>query len=218
MEVIDRAPVYACPPWWDSAACSGAGGSVAELFDLINVPDSRWASACPRLACEHASTVATYAAARAACEQEAPNRRRRACWAVIDPHRAGLRIRPKDEETVMVATKRWVVAMTTYRRCPVAVDGLCCLSARASYTARTKYSDASETVMRAQRPVLLTSIGDIASRSDLLDRMIVLTLPTIPEAGDAPSKLSWRHSTSRTLASWARCSMLPRMRCGRCPM
>jgi hypothetical protein len=61
-------------------------------------------------------------------------------------------------------------------------DGLCCLSTGASYTARTKYSDAGETVMRAQRPVLLTSIEDIASRSDLLDRTIVLSLPTIPEA------------------------------------
>ena len=185
-EVIDRPPVYFVRPGGMlPLPVPVQGGSVAELFDLINVPDSdgqalvlgwlvstlRPSRPMPLLAlhAEQGSAKSTTACMLAA---------------VIDPHRAGLRIRPKDEETVMVATQNaWVVAYDNLSSMPPWLsDGLCCLSTGASYTARTKYSDASETVMRAQRPVLLTSIEDIASRSDLLDRMIVLTLPTIPEA------------------------------------
>ena len=184
--VIDRPPVYFVRPGaMLPLPVPVQGGSVAELFDLINVPDSdgqalvlgwlvstlRPSRPMPLLAlhAEQGSAKSTTACMLAA---------------VIDPHRAGLRIRPKDEETVMVATQNaWVVAYDNLSSMPPWLsDGLCCLSTGASYTARTKYSDASETVMRAQRPVLLTSIEDIASRSDLLDRMIVLTLPTIPEA------------------------------------
>jgi hypothetical protein len=185
-EVIDRPPVYFVRPGGMlPLPVPVRGGSVAELFDLINVPDTdgqalvlgwlvsalRPSRPMPLLAlhAEQGSAKSTTACILAA---------------VIDPHRAGLRIRPKDEETVMVATQNaWVVAYDNLSTMPPWLsDGLCCLSTGASYTARTKYSDASETVMRAQRPVLLTSIEDIASRSDLLDRMIVLTLPTIPEA------------------------------------
>jgi ABC-type dipeptide/oligopeptide/nickel transport system ATPase subunit len=185
-EVIDRPPVY--------FVRSGGmlpiplpmrGGSVAELFDLINVPDSdgqalvlgwlvsalRPSRPMPLLALHAEQGSAKSTTARMLAE-------------VIDPHQAGLRIRPKDEQSVMVSAQNaWVLAFDNLSSLPPWLsDLLCCLSTGASYTARTLYSDARETVMRAQRPVLLTSIEDIASRSDLLDRMIVLTLPTIPEA------------------------------------
>lgn len=185
-EVIDRPPVYFVRPGGMlPLPVPVRGGSVAELFDLINVPDSdgqalvlgwlvstlRPSQSKPLLALHSEQGSAKSTTARMLAE-------------VIDPQQAGLRIRPKDEETVMVATQNaWVVAYDNLSAMPPWLsDLLCCLSTGASYTARTKYSDASETVMRAKRPVLLTSIEDIASRSDLLDRMIVLTLPTIPEA------------------------------------
>ena len=139
----------------------------------------------PGLVCEHASTVATMPLLALHAEQGSA-KSTTACMlvVVIDPHRAGSRIRPKRRRNGHGSHKNaWVVAYDNLSSMPPWLsDGLCCSSTGASYTARTKYSDASETVMRAQRPVLLTSIEDIASRSDLLDRMIVLTLPTIPEA------------------------------------
>ena len=185
-DVIDSPPVYFVRPGGMlPLPVPVHGGSVAELFDLINVPDTdgqalvlgwlvstlRPSQSKPLLALHSEQGSAKSTTARMLAE-------------VIDPQQAGLRIRPKDEETVMVATQNaWVVAYDNLSTMPPWLsDLLCCLSTGASYTARTKYSDVSETVMRAKRPVLLTSIEDIASRSDLLDRMIVLTLPTIPEA------------------------------------
>ncbi len=185
-QLIDCPPVYFVRP--------GAmlplpvpvhGGNVAELFKLVNIPSGpdralalawlvsalRPSLSLPLLALhgEQGSAKSTVAGMLAT---------------VIDPHRAGVRIRPKDEETVMVATQNaWVLAYDNLSSMPPWLsDLLCCISTGGSHTGRTLYSDAGETVMRAQRPVLFTSIEDIASRSDLLDRMLVLTLPTIPEA------------------------------------
>ena len=185
-DVIDRPPVcFVRPGGMLPLPVPVHSGNVAELFDLVNIPNG------PDRALALAWLVSTLRPFRPmpllalhAEQGSAKSTTARMLASLIDPHQAGLRIRPKDEETVMVATQNaWVIAYDNLSTMPPWLsDGLCCLSTGASYTARTRYSDAGETVMRAQRPVLLTSIEDIASRSDLLDRMIVLTLPTIPEA------------------------------------
>jgi hypothetical protein len=161
------------------------GGNVAELFELVNIPTGpdralalawlvstlRPSRSFPILALsgEHGSCKSTTA---------------RMLAELIDPHQAGLRTRPKDEQTAMVsAQSSWVLAYDNLSTMPAWFsDTLCCLSTGASHTARTLYSDGEESVLRAKRPMILTSIEDIASRSDLLDRTIVLSLPTIPEA------------------------------------
>ena len=185
-QVIDCPPVYFVRPGaMLPLPIPVPDGNVAELFELVNIPSG------PDRALALAWLLSTLRPSRPmpllalhAEQGSAKSTTARMLAAMIDPHQAGLRIRPKDEETVMVATQNsWVVAYDNLSTMPPWLsDALCCLSTGASYTARTKYSDAGETVMRAQRPVLLTSIEDIASRSDLLDRMIVLTLPTIPES------------------------------------
>ena len=184
-DVIDCPPVYFVRP--------GAmlplpvpvhGGNVAELFDLVNIPSG------PDRALALAWLVSTLRPSRTfpilalhGEQGSAKSTTAEMLATVIDPHRAGVRIRPKDEETVMVATQNaWVLAYDNLSSMPPWLsDLLCCLSTGGSHTARTKYSDAGETVMSAERPLLLMSIEDIASRSDLLDRTIVLTLPTIPD-------------------------------------
>ena len=58
---------------------------------------------------------------------------------------------------------------------------------------RTLYTDDQETILDAQRPVILTGIGDLTRRSDLLDRALIVRLPPIPEAArrtEEPDDLS----------------------------
>jgi hypothetical protein len=43
------------------------------------------------------------------------------------------------------------------------------------------YSDGDEIIFDAQRPVMLTGIEEVATRGDLLDRALIVTLPGIPE-------------------------------------
>src|SRR5262249_25369043 len=56
---------------------------------------------------------------------------------------------------------------------------------------RELYSDAEEVILDAQRPVILTSIEDLATRGDLLDRAVILTLPPIPERRRLPESDLW---------------------------
>src|SRR5262249_4514810 len=60
-------------------------------------------------------------------------------------------------------------------------DALCSLATGGGLATRELYSDADEKLFAATRPILLNGIEDIATRPDLLDRAVTLTLPTIPE-------------------------------------
>ncbi len=60
-------------------------------------------------------------------------------------------------------------------------DALCRLSSGGGFSARELYTDSEEVLFNATRPVILNGIDDIATRQDLIDRSLVLTLPPIPE-------------------------------------
>lgn len=194
-QVLDRPSVYFVRPGGMlPLPVPVRGGNVAELFELVNIPNG------PDRALALAWLVSTLRPSRPMPllalhgeQGSAKSTTARMLASVVDPHGAGLRIRPKDEQTVMVsAMNAWVLAYDNLSTMPAWLsDLLCCLSTGASYTARTLYTDAGESVMRAQRPVLLTSIEDIASRSDLLDRAIVLTLPTIPDGDRRTEQVVW---------------------------
>jgi len=58
-------------------------------------------------------------------------------------------------------------------------DALCRLSTGGGFAVRTLYENSEETIFAAQRPIVLNGIEDIATRADLLDRALVLYLPTL---------------------------------------
>jgi hypothetical protein len=117
----------------------------------------------------------------------------RALRSLIDPSVACLRSEPRDGRDVMIAaTNGWVVALDNLSSIqPWLSDCLCRLATGGGYATRELYSDTEETILDAQRPVILTSIEDLATRGDLLDRAIVLTLPAIPEDRCRPEKELW---------------------------
>lgn len=194
-QVIDSPSVYFVRPSGMLPLPSPErGGSVQELFQYANLPDrSSQALALGWLIAALRPLKPLPLLALHGEQGSAKSTTARMLASVVDPHGAGLRIRPKDEQTVMVsAMNAWVLAYDNLSTMPAWLsDLLCCLSTGASYTARTLYTDAGESVMRAQRPVLLTSIEDIASRSDLLDRTLVLTLPSISDGDRRTEQLVW---------------------------
>jgi hypothetical protein len=60
-------------------------------------------------------------------------------------------------------------------------DNLCRLSTGGGFSTRSLYSDYTEVVFDAKRPMILNGIDNIASRNDLADRAIIANLPRIPE-------------------------------------
>jgi hypothetical protein len=112
---------------------------------------------------------------------------------LIDPSAACLRSEPRDGRDVMIAaTNGWIVALDNLSTIHGWLsDCLCRLATGGGYATRELYSDAEEVILDAQRPVILTSIEDLATRGDLLDRAIVLTLPAIDEEARRPEKELW---------------------------
>jgi hypothetical protein len=111
--------------------------------------------------------------------------------ALVDPNAVPLRALPKSEHDLMIsATRAHVVAYDNISRISSDMsDALCRLCTGGGFATRSLYTDADETLLKAQRPVLLNGIDDVIARPDLAQRTIVLELQPIPAARRRPVEL-----------------------------
>src|SRR5262249_3678850 len=75
-------------------------------------------------------------------------------------------------------------------------DALCRLSTGGGFSKRGLYTDSEEVLFDGQRPIALTSITDVASRSDLVDRLLMVVLGIIPDDKRRP-EIELRHAFER---------------------
>ena len=76
------------------------------------------------------------------------------------------------------------------------------LSTGGGFSTRELYSDGEEKLFNAMRPILLNGINEVATRSDLLDRTMALTLPTIKNSRrktEAELSRAFQHARPRIL-------------------
>jgi hypothetical protein len=104
--------------------------------------------------------------------------------ALIDPSSAPLRRPPRQESDLMIAAQNErILAYDNLSGLSKDMsDALCCLSTGSSIGKRALYTDSDESLMSAKRPCILNGIDSIASRGDLLDRVLIINLDSIPEA------------------------------------
>jgi hypothetical protein len=102
---------------------------------------------------------------------------------LVDPHTAPLRSLPRDtRELFVTAINGHVLVFDNLSAIPAEVaDALCRLSTGGGFSARALFTDTDEVLFDGQRPIAMTSITDVASRSDLADRLIIVRLDTIPD-------------------------------------
>lgn len=112
---------------------------------------------------------------------------------LVDPQQPDLRSQPKDERDLMVSAARsWILAYDNLSKItPGMSDALCRLATGGGFATRQMYSDTEECVFDCKRPIILNGIGEIANRSDLQDRSIILTLPSIPQSKRQPESEYW---------------------------
>lgn len=112
---------------------------------------------------------------------------------LIDPSAACLRAHPREMRDLMLAaTNSWVLSFDNLSTLPVWLsDGLCRLSTGGSFATRALYHDDEEVVLNASRPMVLTGIEELATRGDLLDRAILIYLPTMPAARQRSCRQVW---------------------------
>jgi hypothetical protein len=108
----------------------------------------------------------------------------RVCRQLIDPSAMETRSAPRDERdlAVSLASSR-LVAYDNLSGVPDWLsDALCRVSTGGGFATRKLYTDADEQVFSSKRPLILNGIEAVVTRSDLLDRSILLDLPRIDDS------------------------------------
>ena len=122
---------------------------------------------------------------------------------LIDPNTAGLRSTPRDVRDLVIAGKNgWVIAYDNLSGIPDWLsDALARVATGAGFGTRMLHTDGDEALFYVRRPIILNGIGEVASRADLLDRMVLLHLQPIPDERRREEAAFWRSSKRRGCAS-----------------
>lgn len=158
------------------------GGSVSFLRELVNVTDADWplliswlvAAFRPGFPFPVLGIHGEQGSAKSTVSKMLRN--------LIDPNIAPLRSEQRDErDLILAASNGWIVALDNVSRLPGWLsDALCRLSTGSGFGTRTLYENDEETLFMAMRPIILNGIEELATRSDLLDRSVIIHLPVIP--------------------------------------
>jgi hypothetical protein len=118
----------------------------------------------------------------------------RALRALVDPNAAPLRSAPRDgRDLIIAAMNSWVLSFDNLSGIPLWLsDALCRIATGGGFATRELYTDSEEVIFSATRPVIVNGIDDLATRGDLRDRAIVLTLPNIDESKRRSEADLWR--------------------------
>lgn len=183
--IVTNPPVYFRRPRGMAALpLPESGGSLDELLPLIGPQsDAEWMLICawlvgtfhPRGPYTHLSVNGHAGAGKST--------KTRMLRTLIDPSQAPTRGDPKDERDLAVAAhNNRILALDNLSYMPSWLsDFLCQLSTGSGRGYRSLYSDDEETIFDAKRPVIFNGIEDVATRGDLLDRTISVTLARIPD-------------------------------------
>lgn len=112
---------------------------------------------------------------------------------LVDPGTAPLRSTPREVRDVMIsASNSWISAFDNLSGLPVWLsDVFCRLSTGGGFSTRELWTNGEETIFDAIRPLILNGISAIATRPDLADRSIIITLPQISDGARRPEKEFW---------------------------
>jgi hypothetical protein len=174
------------------------GGSVDDLYPLLNVREDDWSLVLAWIA-QAFCPWGPYPSLNLHGEQgTAKTTLARVLKRLVDPSKPPLRKTPREQRDLAIAaTNCWVLAMDNLSHLQTWLsDDLCGLSTGGGLATRALYTDEDECLFDFQRPVILTGIEDLAERPDLLDRSIVLIL----EAINPKDRISERDYWSRVEA------------------
>jgi hypothetical protein len=113
---------------------------------------------------------------------------------LIDPSSLPLRALPREERDLAIAANNtWILAFDNLSGLSNAMsDALCKMSTGGGLATRKLHTDDEEAFFNIMRPCILNGIDDIGRRQDLLDRSIVITLPSINENQRSDEQTFWK--------------------------
>jgi hypothetical protein len=182
----DEVPVkFAEPPGHLALPMPERGGSLNELAMFCNIADDDNLLLASAGLCSYARpsgpyVITVFLGPQGAGKSEAVRRLK----SVVDPGAAVLRTLPNSIRDLMIAAANGhILAIDNVSRVTDRMsDAFCCISTGASVTERLLYSNGQEVINTLQRPIVLNGIGNFIERGDLLDRSIIIELPSIKGA------------------------------------
>jgi DNA polymerase I-like protein with 3'-5' exonuclease and polymerase domains len=179
------------------------GGSLKELRPLVNVRDeANWLLLIGWLVGALRDRGPYPVLALAGEQGTAKTTLGRFLRRLLDPSVTMLRSDPRDTRDLMIAAHNgWLVGYDNLSDLPPWLsDALCRLATGGGFGTRQLYTDEEEMLFDSVRPVVLTSIADVVTSPDLLDRSIFLRLVPIPEE----QRLTEEELDARFNALWPR--------------
>lgn len=170
------------------------GGQIEELRPYVNAGDTEWVLLLAFLVAALRPEGPYPVLAIAGEQGSAKSTLARIVRSLVDPNATPLRAEPRSGQDLMIAARNsWLPTFDNLSHIPSWLsDALCRLSTGGGFATRELYSDSDEAIFDAQRPVVLTSIEDVATRGDLLDRAIILPLVPIAEGRRRSESAIWR--------------------------
>lgn len=158
------------------------GGSISLLRELVNVTATDWVLLILWLVAAFRPGFSFPVLVIHGEQGSAKSTVSKMLRELIDPNVAPLRSEQRDAHDLMLAaTNGWAIVLDNLSKLPVWLsDALCRLSTGGGFATRTLYENDEETLFMAMRPVILNGIEELATRSDLLDRSVIINLPAIP--------------------------------------
>lgn len=113
---------------------------------------------------------------------------------IVDPHWADRRRPPRSEHDLFIAAQSSrILILDNLSAIPEWLsDALCTIATRGTFATRTLYTDGEETLLQAQRSVIINGIPDLLARPDLAERALTVTLRRIPSTERRPEAELWQ--------------------------
>ena len=205
--VVDESPVlFTRTPSMRPLPLPERGADIGLLWQHTNIPpQQRLTVLCWLLDCFRPDTP--FPVLELVGEQgSAKSTTQAVLRSLVDPNKVMLRGRPKTVEDVFVAAaNNWLVSYENLSGLtPEQQDAFCTLSTGGGFAARQLYTNGEEHVMATKRPVVLNGIAVVATRPDLIDRVIHVDLPTIPPVArrdDAETQAAWERDKPKVFAA-----------------
>lgn len=111
---------------------------------------------------------------------------------LVDPNPTGLISPPRSEQDLFIAaSNNHVLGFDNLSKIPQWLsDAVCRLATGGTVTTRTLYTTGGQTVFTATRPIILTSIADVAEQPDLQSRAVFIRLDPLG-TGCMPEEQFW---------------------------
>jgi len=187
-------PYADCPVAFNRSDCQlplpvpQPGGSLEDLWRLLNVkePDRPlvlgWLLSC--LVPDGAKPILVLTGEKGAGKSSAAALLKR----LVDPTKAPkLTSVGSPRQMATAALGRWVLVFDNLSHLSAEQqDLLCCVSTGAGFSHRALYTDLEEIFLEYRRPQILTGVDLVPTRSDLLDRSLLVRLDRIPDERRMP--------------------------------